>query len=72
VRIEAARAIAIFDKWTAGRLLVREFTGRFVYGCVTANRALNELTAQNRTVDCRDPQARSKAAAEWDSVVNGL
>ncbi|HSL24631.1 MAG TPA: HEAT repeat domain-containing protein [Vicinamibacterales bacterium] len=69
VRIEAARAIATFDKPKAARFLVREFAGRFHGACDAANRALNELTGERRTVDCRDPQARSRAAADWKTVV---
>ena len=64
VRIEAARALAAFDEPKAVRLLMREFTGRFFGACDAANRVLNELTGQTRTVDCRDPGARSRAAAD--------
>jgi HEAT repeat protein len=70
IRTEAARAIAGYDKQKAGRLLLREFAGRFHTGCQAANRALNELTGETRTVDCRVPQRRAEAAAAWAGVVN--
>jgi len=65
IRVEAARAIAAFDRPKAQRLLLREFGGRFHGACDAANRALNQLTGDSRTVDCRDPQARVKAAEGW-------
>jgi len=72
VRVEAARAIAAFDRRAAGQLLIREFSGRFLAACADANRALNELTGLNRSVNCREPEARSEAAATWNATVSAL
>jgi hypothetical protein len=65
IRVEAAKAIAAFDRRKAEGLLLREFTGRFHGGCDGANRALNELSGETRKVDCRDPRARARAAEAW-------
>jgi HEAT repeat protein len=70
VRVEAARAIAAFDRRSAGQLLIREFTGRFLAACDAANRALNELTGLNRSINCREPDARSEAVATWNATVS--
>ena len=72
VRVEAARAIATFDRTAAGRLLVREFGSRFQYACFAANQALNNLTGLNRRVDCSDPRARVDAATAWQAALNAL
>jgi len=65
VRIEAARAIARFDRARASALLIREFDSRFLGACQGANDALNTLTHRQRRVDCTDPSARQRAKAEW-------
>ena len=65
VRVEAARAIARVDRARAAALLFREFAGRLVRGCEAANRALNQLAGQRRTVVCTDPADRQRAAADW-------
>jgi HEAT repeat protein len=72
VRVEAARAIATFDRRAAGQLLIREFSGRFLGACAAANRALNELTGLNRSVNCREPETRQETAAAWDAALSGL
>jgi hypothetical protein len=72
VRVEAARAVSAFDKRTAGRLLIREFSSRFQGACHAALRALNELTGLNRNLDCRDPEARANGATLWAPALDAL
>jgi hypothetical protein len=69
VRVEAARAIATFNKRAGARLLIREFGSRFQSACFNANQVLNDMAALNQRVDCADPQARAAAAASWESTV---
>jgi HEAT repeats len=72
VRVEAARAIATYDRRAAGRLLIREFSSRFYGACDAANRALNRLTGLDRPVNCLDPTAKREAATAWEAVLRTL
>lgn len=66
--MEAARAIATYDRRAAGRLLIREFGSRFHIACDAANRALNRLAGLDRPVNCLDPSAKREAAAAWEAI----
>jgi HEAT repeat protein len=71
VRIEAARAIATVDRPRGMRLLIREFSGRSYEACTTARDTLNRLTdtVERHDIDCRSPEARAAAAAEWTAAI---
>jgi HEAT repeat protein len=69
VRIEAARALARFNKSRAIALLLREFDSRFLNACFGANEALNALAGRQLQVECADPSARRIAKEQWSRAL---
>jgi hypothetical protein len=72
VRMRAAQGIARFDKRLAGPLLIREFDGRLLWACVTANSDLGQLTGRDLTFDFENSGTRSEAKARWTEILQFL
>jgi HEAT repeat protein len=70
VRIRAVEALGRFDRLAAVRLLIREFDGRYVAACTTANEALERLTGERVPVDCESPDSRGDARARWRAIAD--
>jgi HEAT repeat protein len=62
IRIRAAQALGRFDKARGARLLLREFDGRYIQACMTANLALRDLMGQPQSIDCESPAGRAGAS----------
>jgi hypothetical protein len=63
-------ALANLDRLAAVRLLIREFDGRYLTACTTANKTLERLTGERVPVDCESPDSRGDARARWRAIAD--
>lgn len=72
VRLAVADTVAAYDRKRAGRLLIREFSGRYLLACRAADEALRELTHRHHWTDCTNPAERQTGMTYWNKAVDEL